>query len=297
LLSLSYHKKTGKIGESLKPITTRSFLINGNEIAYYVTGEGDPILLVHGITTYSFIWRKVIPYLEKKYQVIAVDLLGCGASSKNIQEAYSIKYHAQILKQLVEHLGFTKIHFVGHDVGGGIGQVFAVDYQDMLYDLTLINSVAYDFWPVQPIITLRTPIIRQMAMATLDIGALRLIVKRGLYHKERLNDELLGLFWKPMKTKQGRKAFLHFAASLDNKHLLEIQEQLHNIDIPVLVIRGDADPYLSKAIADKLCENIPNATLLRVSTGSHFIQEDEPEIIASHLNIFFSSHSPNGQHV
>jgi len=226
--------------------------------------------------------------------VIAVDLLGCGASSKNVKEAYSIKNHAHILKQLVDHLGLKKIHFVGHDVGGGIGQIFAVEYQDTLFDLTLINSVAYDFWPVQPIITLRTPIIRQMAMATLDLGALRLIVKRGLYHKERLNDELLDLFWQPMTTKEGRKAFLHFAASLDNQHLLEIQQQLHSLTIPVLVIRGDADPYLSQTIAEKLSTHIPNASLFRVNTGSHFIQEDEPEIIASQLDTFFSSPSSAG---
>ena len=272
----------------MTPLTTSYLDIAGERVAYFQKGQGEPILLVHGITTYSFIWRQIVPLLDSEYQVIGVDLLGCGDSSKSLDQAYSIKNHARLLKQFMESLGIDKFHFVGHDVGGGIGQIFSVSYPEMLYDLVLINSVAYDFWPVQPIIAMRTPIIRQFAMATLDMGALRMIVRRGLYHKGRLTPELIDYFWEPMKTKAGRKAFLHFAASLDNHNLLEITDKLHRLDMPVLVIRGDADPYLSGAIADKLTRNIPQSRLVKIPTGSHFIQEDEPELIASELKNFFS---------
>ncbi len=251
------------------------------------TAGGETVLLVHGITTYSFIWKQVIPFLEADFDVIAVDLPGCGDSDKNLDQPFSIRSHAATLETLLKQLGIEKLHFVGHDVGGGVGQVFAVNNQTRLYDLTLINSVAYDFWPVQPIITLRTPIIRQLAMATLDIGALRMIVKRGLFYKDHCTPELMDDFWEPMKTKAGRKAFLHFAASLNNRHLLEITDELHRLDIPVLIIRGDADPYLSGAISEKLAANIPWARLCRIASGSHFIQEDEPERIARELMTFW----------
>lgn len=261
--------------------------ISDNRIAYLQKGHGEVVLLVHGITTYSFIWRKIVPLLEDRYRVISVDLLGCGASSKQLDRSYSIKNHASLLTRFLEKLGIEKCHLVGHDVGGGISQIMAADHPHMFHDLVLINTVAYDFWPVQPIIAMRTPIIRQMAMATLDIGALRMIIRRGLYHKERLTSELMACFWEPMKTKQGRKAFLHFAASLDNRHLLEISDQLHELDLPVLIIRGDADPYLSGAIADKLAENIPGAKLVKIPTASHFMQEDEPELISTEMKQFF----------
>lgn len=262
--------------------------IAGSQIAYFSKGEGEVVLLVHGITTYSFIWKWVVPLLEEHYQVICVDLLGCGASSKQLDQPYSIKNHAHLLKQFMQKLGIEKCHLVGHDVGGGIGQIFSVNYPEMLYDLVLLNTVAYDFWPVQPIIAMRTPIIRQLAMAMLDIRALGMIIRRGFYHKEKLTPELLNCFWEPMKSKQGRKAFLHFAASLDNQHLLEIIDALHQLDLPVLIIRGDADPYLSGAIADKLAENIPGSKLVKIPTGSHFIQVDEPELITAEMKKFFA---------
>ena len=159
------------------PLTCR---VAGHEIAYHSVGEGEPVLLVHGIMTYSFIWRKIVPLLKDHYRVISVDLLGCGASDKPLAVSYSVHQHASLLKDFADTLELDAFHFVGHDVGGGIGQIFAVRYPEAIADLTLINTVAHNFWPVQPIIAMRTPIIRQLAMATLDAGALRLIVRRGL---------------------------------------------------------------------------------------------------------------------
>ena len=261
--------------------------IAGHSMVYHREGKGEPVLLVHGITTYSFIWRKIIPLLSKKYDVIAVDLLGCGDSDKPLDVSYAIKDHAERLHEFVTKLGLEKFHFVGHDLGGGMGQIFAVKHPEMLLDLTLINSVAYDFWPVQPITALRTPVLRFFMMASFDLGTFKLVVKRGLYHKERMTDELMDLFSAPMKTAEGRKAFLHFAKCLDNHNLMEIESDLRELAVPLLIIRGDADRYLGAAISERLHREIPGSRLVRIATGGHFIQEDEPERIAQELITFF----------
>lgn len=257
--------------------------IDNYKIHYFQEGSGEVILLVHGITTYSFIWRKIIPFLSKDYNVIAIDLLGCGESDKKLDVAYSLVNHSEMIFKFINQLGIKKFHFVGHDLGGGIGQIFAVNHSELLYDLTVINTVAYDFWPVQPIIAMRTPIIRQLAMASLDFGTFKIIVRRGLYHKENCTDELMSLFWKPMKTTEGRKAFLHFAHSLDNKNLTDITDKLHNLELPILIIRGDADLYLSREIALQLNKNLKNSKLKIIKTAGHFIQEDEPELLSSEI--------------
>lgn len=260
-------------------------------MAYYREGKGEPVLLVHGITTYSFIWRNIIPLLSKDYDVIAVDLLGCGDSDKRLDVSYAIKDHAERLHEFITKLELGKFHFVGHDLGGGMGQIFAVRHPEMLYDLTMINTVAYDFWPVQPIIALRTPIVRQFLMASLDLGTFRLIVKRGIYHKDRVTNELMDLFMRPMLTSEGRKAFMYFAKCLDNHNLMEIEDDLRRLKIRVLIIRGDGDPYLGATISEKLHREIPGSRLVRIPTGGHFIQEDEPERIAQEVIGFF-----RGQH-
>jgi len=267
---------------AIAELATRTVKVAGNNLAYHRIGSGEPMLLVHGITTYSFIWRKVAPILaESGYDVIALDIMGCGESDKPLDLSYSLKAHTGYIKEFVDALAIKKFHFIGHDLGGGMGQIFAVHHPEMLYDLTMINTVAYDFWPVQPITAMRTPIIRQIMVAALDRGAFRLIVKRGMYHKERVDDELMAYFMKPLQSSTGRKAFLHFAKSLDNSNLMEIKGDLRKLSLPVLIIRGEADPYLSASISEKLNDEIPDSRLARIPTGSHFIQEDEPEKISA----------------
>lgn len=255
--------------------------IQGNSITYYSEGKGEAILFVHGIVSYSFIWRKIVPFFNGDYNIILIDLLGCGDSDKPLNEDFSLKRQAHLIKDFCQKLEIKKFHLICHDVGGGIGQIFAVNYPELLYDLTLINSVAYNFWPVQPIVAMRTPIIRQIAMATLDFGMFEVIVKRGLYYKTLLTRELMELFWKPMKESRGRKGFLHFAKCLDNKNLIEIETEISQLQIPVMIIRGEADVYLSGAISEKLHAEIPGSQLVKIETGGHFIQEDEPQQIAN----------------
>lgn len=271
----------------MKKQSSQFCAVTGYKLAYQRWGKGEPVLLVHGITTYSFIWRKLIPALSMEYDVIAVDLLGCGNSDKPSNVSYSIKQQAEILCNFLQELGIDCFHYVGHDIGGGIGQIFAVRYPESLHDLTLINTVAYDYWPVQPITAIRTPIIRQIMMATLDFGMLKQIVLRGVYHNERVDSELMDLFWMPMRTREGRKAFLHFAKSLDNLDLMEIEANLRTLDLPVLIIRGDADLYLSETIAERLHREIPDSHLVRIPNAGHFIQEDEPQKLVETITHFF----------
>jgi len=260
--------------------------VAGYQLAYTRQGQGETVLLVHGITTYSFIWRKIIPPLAKEYDVIAVDLLGCGMSDKPLDVSYAIKDHAERLREFISALGVEKFHFVGHDLGGGMGQIFAVNHSGMLHSLSMMNSVAYDFWPVQPITAMRTPIIRHFLMSAFDLGAFTAFIRKGLYHKDVMTKDLLVLFNAPMQTPEGRKAFLHFAKCLDNHNLMEIEADLRKLTIPVLILRGDADPFLSAVIAEKLHDEIPNSELRRIATAAHFIQEDEPEWVATHLSGF-----------
>ncbi len=261
--------------------------IEGNEIAYMREGVGSPVLLVHGITTYSFIWRKIIPLLSSEYDVISIDLLGCGNSDKPLDLDYSIKSQAEIIAKVIIKLELEKTHLVAHDIGGGVAQILSVAYPELIKDVTLINSIAYDFWPVQPIIAMRTPIVRQLAMAALDFGAFRLVVKRGLYNSDFLTDELMDFFWEPMKTKLGRKAFLHFAQGLNNKQLLEIKEELHSSEIPFLIIRGEADVYLSAEIAETLHNNLKISKLIKIANAGHFMMVEVPEQISQNLLNFF----------
>lgn len=268
--------------------SSKKCLVEDKNIFYLREGAGDPVILLHGITTYSFIWRKIIPLLAKHYDTIAPDLLGCGGSDKPLDEDYSIKNQSEIVAGFIKKLKLNRVHLIAHDIGGGIAQILAVNYPELIKDVTVINTVAYDFWPVQPIVAMRIPVLRQLAMATLEFGAFKFMVNRGLFNKKVLTDELMELFWEPMKTPLGRKAFLHFAKCLNNKQLVEIEDKIHSITMPFLIIRGDQDVYLSSEISGKLHQNIKGSKLIKIPNAGHYMMEELPEEIANTLMQFLS---------
>lgn len=257
--------------------------VDGFRLAYRQRGSGETVLLVHGVTTASFIWNRIVPLLASRFRTVAVDLLGCGSSDRPLGADCSLRRQAELLGGFVETAGLGPVHLVGHDVGGGIAQILSVRRPDLVRDLSVLNTVGYDYWPVQPIVTLRTPIVRQLAMATLDLGILRIIVRRALFHPERLTDELLENVRREVGAEGSRRSFLQFVRALNNRDLVEISEDLRKLGIPVLIVRGDADAYLSSEIAERLHREIPSSRLLRIATAGHYVQEDEPERVAEAL--------------
>ena len=241
------------------------------------------MLLVHGITTYSFIWEGIIPALSKQYDVIAPDLLGCGESDKPHGVDYSPLAQAKLMVGLLDKLNIHSVHLVAHDIGGAVGQLIGALYGERIKSLTLINTVAYDYWPVQPIITFRIPIVRQLAMSILDINLFKRVVLRAVYHKELVTDVLMEKLFRPMLTKEGRDGFLQLAKGLNNFQLMNNLEAIHGIKVPVQIIRGDADVYLPPDIAERLHDNIPGSTLERIRTAGHYIQFDEPRWLSEKI--------------
>ena len=277
--------------EAGRPSTpVRTVRVGTHELAYRRAGTGVPVLLVHGITTHSFLWEGVMrPLLAAGgLDLVAVDLLGCGASAKPLDASYSLKSHADLLSRFCGELGLGRLHLVGHDLGGGIAQIMAVRYPGLLRSLALVNCVGYDFWPVRPITALRTPVIRQFLLAALNAGAFTLVVRRGLFHKEKVTPALMADYLSPLATPEGRKALVHFARCLDNSNLMEIVPDLRRLRVPTTVVWGMADAYLPFAIAERLVADIPGARLVKVPTAGHYVPIDEPDrltqAIREHLN-------------
>ncbi len=261
--------------------------VKGHRFAVWERGEGTPVVFLHGITTWGFVWEPVLDLLPAGYRLVAPDLLGCGYSDKPPGVDYSPGAQARLVTGLLDRLGIGRAHWVGHDVGGAVAQIAAVEQPGRFRTLTLLNTVGYDYWPVQPIKTLRIPVIRQLALGAFDLGAFRLVLRRAFLRKDRLTDEVFRRFREPLETPEGRRGFLHFARCLDPAQLLRAARRFPEIPFPVLVVRGDADAYLSPAIAARLAREIPGARLERLPAAGHFVQFDDPEGVAGLLAEFW----------
>jgi pimeloyl-ACP methyl ester carboxylesterase len=263
-----------------RPWGSQHLTADGHRLAYVRGGSGEPLILVHGLTTSSFIWDNLLPFLGVRHDVIAVDLLGTGDSDRPVPADCSLAAHAERMVSLIDRLGLDKVHLVGHDIGGGVAQIFCVRNTDRVASLGLVNSVGYDYWPVQPIVALRTPILRQLAMASLDLGMLRLVIRRAVYHRDRITPEIFDRIRNEVAAEKSRRAFLNSTRCLNNSDLMAIADDLRKLRVPTLIVRGERDVYLSPEISDRLHREIPSSRLVEVPDGGHYIQLDEPRLLA-----------------
>ncbi|WP_431313849.1 alpha/beta fold hydrolase [Mycobacterium avium] len=113
--------------------------LHGDRVAFRDQGEGEVLLLIHGMAGSSETWRSVIPPLAKKFRVIAPDLLGHGESAKPRTD-YSLGAFAVWLRDFFDELGVSRAAVVGHSLGGGVAMQFVYQHPDYAQRLILISS-------------------------------------------------------------------------------------------------------------------------------------------------------------
>lgn len=112
--------------------------VKGKQIAYVSEGEGTPMVMLHGWPQSSYVWRKVIPLLAKHNRVIAIDLPGLGESQS--YDAFSTAEVSAILSEVTQHLGLSSYHLVGHDIGAWVAVTHALQYEEQLRSLTVVDA-------------------------------------------------------------------------------------------------------------------------------------------------------------
>src|SRR4030066_2259755 len=113
--------------------------VNNTAIYYEVTGQGEPLLLIHGLASSSRSWKKQVPFFARHYRVITFDIRGHGRSDRPLREPYSIKLFATDTVELMKAIGIESAHVVGFSMGGMVGFQLAVDVPEMVTSLVAVN--------------------------------------------------------------------------------------------------------------------------------------------------------------
>ena len=123
--------------------TAKRIRTTGATINTLSAGSGEPVLLLHGYPQTMACWHKIAPLLAQDYRVVCADLRGYGDSSKPVGLAdhsnYSKRAMALDMVEVMEKLGHTRFHLVGHDRGGRVGHRLARDHGDRVHTLTVLD--------------------------------------------------------------------------------------------------------------------------------------------------------------
>ena len=254
------------------------------EMAYTDAGEGEPVVLLHGIPTWSFLYHDVIPRLQNHCRVLAPDLLGHGYSDRRDRFDRSLTAQTQAIMRFLDALGIECATFVGHDTGGGVALITAIDHPDRVARLVLSNVVAYDSWPIGDMIALGDPTWREKdPREVTEFVAAGL--PEGIHHKERLTPEFREGIVAPYSDEEGKISLIRNASALNTNHTMALVDRHREIRAPTLVLWGVHDPWQWIADGERLAVEIPDSRLERVE-ASHWIPHDAPEEFSSKIIAF-----------
>ncbi|HEX2713825.1 MAG TPA: alpha/beta fold hydrolase, partial [Candidatus Acidoferrales bacterium] len=124
------------------PHPRRRITVLDTEMSYVDTGQGDPIVFLHGNPTSSYLWRNIIPYLTGHGRCLAPDLVGMGQSGKSPAQAYRFVDHARYLDAWFEALNLTSIVIlVIHDWGSALGFHRATRYPEQMRAIAYMEAI------------------------------------------------------------------------------------------------------------------------------------------------------------
>ena len=278
----------GQFKNRQKHITLDDIVDVPVDIAYTDLGKGEPIILLHGIPTWSYLYNNVINDLAKEYRVIAPDFLGHGYSDQRDVFDRSIEVQAKMVLRLMKALSLEKAHILGHDTGGGVALILAIKHPEVIHKLVLSNIVAYDSWPIDDMLALGNP--QWIQKSTDEIADFLLEgYEMGLSKPEQLTQTFKEGIRAPYITEKGKRSLIRNASSLNTNHTTSLVARHADITAPTLLLWGVDDPWQTIDDGRRLRTEIPNSQLVELENTSHWLQQDSPELYLKHTLQFLKA--------
>lgn len=263
--------------------------IEGKKLAYFEEGEGEVIVLLHGWPQTSFVWRKVMPQLSEKYHVIAIDLPGLGES--DFISDYSTANVSNIIHRFMQQKGIEKFHLVGHDLGTWVALTYALQFEETLNTLTLVDAGIPGLMDEKVFQPENANKIWQFYFHGInDLPEILTKDKEDVYLnwyfdtksyiKTAISDADKSVYYQSYIKKGKMEAgFNYYRAFLANSTFNKVNIRI--LKVPILAIGGEF--ALSKSVGNALIPYSTKLTNISMPNTGHYVVEEQPEIFIDHL--------------
>lgn len=277
-------------------MTEMKFLdLHGERVAYLDEGEGDVVVLLHGIAGSSQTWRALIRPLSRRYRVVAPDLLGHGNSTKPRSD-YSLGALSALVRDILDELGITKATIVGHSLGGGVAMQFVYQHPGYVERLVLIGSGSLG---PEVGMTLRLASLPGAELVLPVIAARRLLSpgdrvwswlrKIGV---ESPRGEEMWRHYSSLSDGPTRQAFLRTLRSVVDHRgqaVSALSKLNSRTDFPVMAIWGERDNMIPVEHAFAAREVRPDVRLEVLPGVGHFPHAERPIEVAELIDDFITA--------
>lgn len=279
------------VDRALYPFEPYWFDADRWKMHYIDTGQGEPVVFLHGSPGWSFQYRETIKQLKVGSRCIALDNLGFGLSDKPSGVTYRPERQAEYFEQFVKGLGLQNITLVVHGFGGPIGLSYAIKHPENVRHVVLMNTW---LWPVRG-----NPKVDKM-LKFVNGGLGRYLILKHNFIVRAIHPMLLKdrskytrlvkkHYVMPFADRQHRAAPHDYVRALaGSSNWLESLWQQRDVlrNIPALFLWGMKDDYFGKAALSKWDGVFAEAEVHRLPNTGHFVPEEHGADIVAYIDPF-----------
>ena len=271
-------KRPDWFNEDLYPFESHWQEVNGAQVHYLDEGKGPTLLMLHGNPTWSFLYRRMVPYLSDRFRCIALDYPGFGLSTAPDGYGFTPAEHASTVSGLIDALGLDEFTPIMQDWGGPIGLSVALDRPDQIKAIILGNTWA---WP-------QTDAVTQRFASALGEGRtgeflvdranvfVNVFLRRAMRRRNPSGREM-DMWRGPFLERDSRIAVrvMHRELTGSADFLSDIEDRLGVIaDRPSLLFWADQDPAFRGADKRRWETILSNRRTYILRHAGHFWQDD-----------------------
>lgn len=257
-------------------------IVDGHRVGLRVAGDGEPLVLLHGIGRSLADWDLVLPTLAERYTVYAMDLEGFGATER-FTDRLSLAGQAALVRRTLQAVGEHRpVRVIGNSLGGAVAMRFAADDPDRIVALVLLSAAG--FGP-DASFGLRVLTLWGVGPLLLHAGRLSAIVQiRAMFAdprqatRERI-EELAALSRRPGAARSFLE-MIHDLGAWSGVHEEwrdEVIQALAQAKMPTLVLWGDHDRVLPPQHLHAAADLLPHADTRPLADLGHAPQLEDPQ--------------------
>ncbi|HEV3046181.1 MAG TPA: alpha/beta hydrolase [Solirubrobacteraceae bacterium] len=288
------------VGEAADPASFQRALgtlhtasLSSGPLRYRDHGSGVPVVFLAGLVLASGFWRRVVPALAQPIRAIVPDLpLGAHTIAMRPDADLSPAAIAALVPELLDTLGIGEAVIVGNDTGGVIAKLLATRHPERVSGLVLTPCECFEnFLP---------PLYRYLQVLARVPGALwplvqsmrfapirRLPIAFGRLTKRPLDKQAYDSFLTPGRIDSGvRRDTAKMLRAISRRYTVQADAELARFDRPALIAWANEDRVFPYRHAEALAETLPNARLISVADTYTYIPEDQPLVLAGHIDRF-----------
>ena len=272
---------------------SQTFVFRGHSIRYWVAGQGEPLLLIHGFPTASWDWHYLWQPLAQRYRVIACDMLGFGDSAKPLNHTYSLLEQADLQQALLVHLQVEQpVHVLAHDYGDSVAQELLARHGEGTFEMASCVFLNGGLFPE----THRPVLMQKLLLSPLGWMIGRAFTRDALVKSFRQifgpqtapSESELDDFWSLIDSNHGPWIMHKLIGYIPERRVQRDRwvAAMQRGEVPMRVIDGEFDPISGAHMVERYRELIADADTVLLPGIGHYPQTEAPVQVLKHYLAF-----------